>query len=61
MSRTLRVAGAQLDLVVGDMKGNTAQILDAMAWAESVDADLLMLPELAICGYPPEEDRKSVV
>jgi NAD+ synthase (glutamine-hydrolysing) len=37
------------------MKGNTAQILDAMAWAESVDADLLTLSELAICGYPPED------
>jgi NAD+ synthase (glutamine-hydrolysing) len=37
------------------MKGNTAQILDVMAWAESVDADLLILPELAICGYPPED------
>jgi NAD+ synthase (glutamine-hydrolysing) len=55
VNRTLRVAGAQLDLVVGDMKGNTAQILDAMAWAESVGADLLVLPELAICGYPPED------
>ena len=55
MSRTLRVAGAQLDLVVGDMGGNTAQILDAMEWAESMGADLLLLPELAICGYPPED------
>ena len=55
MSQTLRVAGAQLDLVVGDMSGNTAQILDAMEWAESMGADLLLLPELAVCGYPPED------
>jgi NAD+ synthase (glutamine-hydrolysing) len=55
VSRTLRVAGAQLDLIVGDVSGNEARILDAMEWAESVDADLLLLPELAICGYPPED------
>lgn len=55
MSRTLRVAGAQLDLVVGDIAGNTNRIIDAMAWAGSEGADLLVLPELAICGYPPED------
>jgi NAD+ synthase (glutamine-hydrolysing) len=55
VSRTLRVAGAQLDLIVGDVSGNSAKIIDAMEWAESVDADLLLLPELAICGYPPED------
>jgi NAD+ synthase (glutamine-hydrolysing) len=55
VNRSLRVAGAQLDLVVGDMGGNTAKILDAMDWAESSGADLLVLPELAICGYPPED------
>ncbi len=55
MSRTLRVAGAQLDLIVGDTGGNSARIIDAMEWAASVDADLLLLPELAICGYPPED------
>ena len=55
MSRTLRVAGAQLDLTVGDIEGNTAQILDAMAWAEQDAADVLLLPELAVTGYPPED------
>jgi len=44
-----------LDLVVGDMEGNTTRIIDAMEWAESVGADVLLLPELAICGYPPED------
>ncbi len=55
MTRTLRVAGAQLDLTVGDIEGNTAQILDAIAWAEHDAADVLLLPELAITGYPPED------
>ena len=55
MTRTLRVAGAQLDLVVGDLAGNEARILESMAWAEGHDADVLLTPELAISGYPPED------
>ena len=51
----LRVAGAQLNLRVGDIAGNEARIADAMAWAESEQADVLLLPELAINGYPPED------
>jgi len=51
----LRVAGAQLNLCVGDLDGNEAKVADAMAWAESEQADVLLLPELAINGYPPED------
>jgi NAD+ synthase (glutamine-hydrolysing) len=51
----LRVAGAQLDLVVGDLSGNEERIAEAMAWAEEVEADVLLLPELAVTGYPPED------
>ncbi len=51
----VRVAGAQLNLVVGDIEGNRDRIIDAMAWAEGVQADVLLLPELAIPGYPPED------
>jgi NAD+ synthase (glutamine-hydrolysing) len=51
----LRIAGAQLNLTVGDLDGNTARIGEAMAWAEEAQADLLLLPELAITGYPPED------
>jgi len=55
VSRVLRVAGAQLDLIVGDIAGNTARIADAMLWAEEQFADVLLVPELAITGYPPED------
>ncbi|NIA25018.1 MAG: NAD+ synthase [Gammaproteobacteria bacterium] len=55
MTDTLRVAGAQLDLVVGDLEGNSSRIVDAMRWAEGQDADILLLPELAVTGYPPED------
>lgn len=52
---TLRVAGAQINLVVGDLPGNEAAIAAEMEWAESVEADVLLLPELAVTGYPPED------
>jgi len=55
MTDTFRVAGAQLDLVVGDLEGNRRRIVDAMSWAESRQADVLLLPELAVTGYPPED------
>ena len=51
----LRIAGAQLNLVVGDLEGNCRRIGDAMDWAEENRADLLVLPELAVSGYPPED------
>lgn len=51
----LRVAGSQIDLVVGDIQGNLGRIVEEMAWAESEGADVLLLPELAVTGYPPED------
>ena len=51
----LRVAGAQLNLCVGDIPGNERRIAEAIEWAEGEDADVLLLPELAINGYPPED------
>ncbi len=51
----LRVAGAQLNLTVGDLPGNVALIAEAMAWAEREEADVVVFPELAVTGYPPED------
>ncbi len=50
-----RIAGAQLNLKVGDPQYNGRRILDTMDWAEAEEADLLVLPELAVTGYPPED------
>jgi NAD+ synthase (glutamine-hydrolysing) len=55
MTDRLRIAGAQIDLTVGDLAGNEQKILEAMAWAEDQAADVLLLPELAVTGYPPED------
>ena len=51
----LRLAAAQLNTVVGDLAGNVEQILGALAAAEAAGADICILPELAIPGYPPED------
>jgi NAD+ synthase (glutamine-hydrolysing) len=51
----IRVAGAQINLTVGDLPGNEARIAEAMGWAESQGAEVLLLPELAVTGYPPED------
>jgi NAD+ synthase (glutamine-hydrolysing) len=55
MTDFLRVACAQIDLTVGDLDGNCSAIREAMSWAEECEADVLLLPELAITGYPPED------
>ncbi len=51
----LRVAVAQIDTTVGDFEGNAARILDAGRRAEREGADLVLFPELAVCGYPPRD------
>ncbi len=51
----LRVAAAQLDLVVGDLEGNARRIIDAYDRADAVGCDLVAFPELAITSYPPED------
>ncbi len=44
-----------MNLTVGDISGNEAAIADAMIMAEEADADILLVPELALTGYPPED------
>ncbi|HUO45794.1 MAG TPA: NAD+ synthase [Acidimicrobiia bacterium] len=51
----MRIAGAQLNLTVGALDSNEAAIAAAMDWAEAKEADVLLLPELAVTGYPPED------
>ena len=46
---------AQINTTVGDFAGNRRKILGAVEQAVSLGVDLLTFPELAICGYPPED------
>ena len=56
MAETVKVAIAQLDLAVGDVAGNAAKIIDyAKRARDELRADLVVFPELSICGYPPED------
>jgi len=51
----LRVALCQINPVVGDLGGNAERIVAAIGQAEDAGADVAVLPELAITGYPPED------
>jgi len=49
---TLRIALAQLNLAVGDVGGNTQRVIDtAIEARERLQADVVLFPELALCGY----------
>ena len=52
---SLRIAACQLNLHVGDLNGNREKIIAAYRQAESASADIAIFPELAVCGYPPED------
>jgi NAD+ synthase (glutamine-hydrolysing) len=51
----MRLALAQINTTVGDLDGNRERILEAIGEARSAGADLVLLPELAVTGYPPED------
>jgi NAD+ synthase (glutamine-hydrolysing) len=51
----MRLALAQINTVVGDLDGNRALILGQLEEARAAGADLVLFPELAVTGYPPED------
>ncbi|WP_411277045.1 NAD+ synthase [Gaiella sp.] len=51
----MRLALAQLNAVVGDLDGNRELVVDAIRESRAAGADLVVFPELAITGYPPED------
>ncbi|MDH5833051.1 NAD+ synthase [Luteimonas kalidii] len=56
MTDTLRIALAQFDFPVGDVRGNTDRMVAMIAEArDEYGADIVLFPELAISGYPPED------
>lgn len=48
----MKIALAQIDPTVADFRGNTARILQNVREAEKRGADLVIFPELCVCGYP---------
>lgn len=51
----MKIALAQIDPTVGDFRGNTGKILEFTRRAREGGADLVLFPELAVCGYPPAD------
>ncbi|HMN41913.1 MAG TPA: NAD+ synthase [Phycisphaerales bacterium] len=51
----MRLALAQINPTIGDIAGNAALIVRAIDEARSKGADLVVLPELCLCGYPPKD------
>lgn len=63
MTTSLKIAVAQIDTTVGDFAGNAEKILTLGRRAEREGADMVLFPELAVCGYPPRDlvERRSFV
>ena len=51
----MKIAIAQINTTVGDFDGNTEKITEAWQRADEAEADLVVFPELALCGYPPRD------
>jgi len=55
VSDTLKIASAQMNATVGDLSGNMTKVREVHTRAHMAGADILVLPELFIIGYPPED------
>ncbi len=53
--RRLRITLAQINTTVGDLDGNVERCLEAVASAKECGSDIVVFPELALAGYPPED------
>ncbi|MFA5826441.1 MAG: nitrilase-related carbon-nitrogen hydrolase, partial [Gallionellaceae bacterium] len=51
----MKIAIAQINCTVGDLAGNAAKIADYARRAKAQGAEILLTPELSLCGYPPED------
>ena len=51
----MRIALGQINTVVGDFSGNSAKIIEYARRARASGADLILFPELSVCGYPPRD------
>jgi NAD+ synthase (glutamine-hydrolysing) len=59
----VRIALGQINTTVGDFSGNSQKIIDYARQARTAGADLILFPELTVCGYPPRDlvERPSFV
>lgn len=59
----MKIALGQINLIVGDFSGNARKIIEYSKRAQSSGAELILFPELSVCGYPPRDlvERSSFV
>ena len=59
----MKIALGQINPTVGDFSGNSAKIIDFSHRARTLGAELILFPELSVCGYPPRDlvERPSFV
>jgi NAD+ synthase (glutamine-hydrolysing) len=57
----VKIALAQINPTVGDFAGNTKKILEFAARGGEMGAELVVFPELAVCGYPPADFLEKAV
>lgn len=55
MSKALKIASYQFNSIVGDLQGNTDNLIQTIHEAKKEGADVFVAPELSVCGYPPED------
>lgn len=51
----MKIALGQINVIIGDFEGNSAKIIEVISKAKNQGADLVVFPELSICGYPPQD------
>jgi len=59
----VKIALGQINPTVGDFSGNSAKIIDFSNRAKAAGANLILFPELSVCGYPPRDlvERSSFI
>jgi NAD+ synthetase len=55
MGNCVKIAVAQIDCILGDLSGNAEKIVACATRARAAGAQILLTPELSLCGYPPED------
>ncbi|HPW45082.1 MAG TPA: NAD+ synthase [bacterium] len=51
----MKIAAAQINTTIGDFDGNVRKIIENIRRAKRLSADLVLFPELSVCGYPPKD------
>lgn len=51
----MKLGIGQINPTIGDFEGNSSKILEGMSWAQDNDVDLIVFPEMSLCGYPPND------